>query len=222
MHNYTSFLLQKQGISSKNKDFFRKRFRCFRRGDGRLVLFSDASVSHHRNKRPIVFCTYLTNSFLALRPCWTNPPKCQPPLFRPADSVHNTRTFVFVRAGWTAAEVIGNIFHEYSVYFSAFFQYFHFTGPFWSNDSARRIHKRGQKSRRSRGSGGRVCQKSLAEFAARRRQIKCNPFFAAACTSQKTLLSLQVWNLFAFSEQIMRAADCKPFVKKGPRPFLTS
>ena len=71
-------------------------------------------------------------------------------------------------------------------------------------------------------SGGRVCQKSLAEFAARRRQIKCNPFFAAACTSQKTLLGLQVWNLFAFSEQIMRAADCKPFVKKGPRPFLTS
>ena len=81
-----------------------KRFRCFRRVDGRLVLFSDASVSHHRDKRPIVFCTYLTNSFLALRPCWTNPPKCQPPLFRPADSVHNTRTFVFVRAGWTAAE----------------------------------------------------------------------------------------------------------------------
>lgn len=117
MHNYTSFLLQKQGISSKNKDFFRKRFRCFRRVAGRLVLFSDASVSHHRDKRPIVFCTYLTNSFLARRPCWTNPPKCQPPLFRPADSVHNTRTFVFVRAGWTAAEVIGNIFHEYSVYF---------------------------------------------------------------------------------------------------------
>jgi len=44
----------------------------------------------------------------------------------------------------------------------------------------------------------------------------CNPFFAAACTSQKTLLGLQVWNLFAFSEQIMRAADCKPLtVKKG-------
>ena len=82
--------------------------------------------------------------------------------------------------------------------------------------------QKGAKSRRSRGSGGRVCQKSLAEFAARRRQIKCNPFFAAACTSQKTLLGLQVWNLFAFSEQIMRAADCKPFVKKGPRPFLTS
>jgi hypothetical protein len=64
-------------------------------------------------------------------------------------------------------------------------------------------------------------QKSLAEFAARRRQINFNPFFAAACTSQKTLLGLQVWNLFAFSEQIMRAADCKPFVQKGLCPFWT-
>ena len=68
---------------------------------------------------------------------------------------------------------------------------------------------------------GATCQKSLAEFAARRRQIKCNPFFAGACTWQKILLSLQVWNLFAFSEQIMRAADCKPFAKKGLCPFLT-
>ena len=61
-------------------------------------------------------------------------------------------------------------------------------------------------------------QKNLAEFAARRRQINFNPFFAAACTSQKTLLGLQVWNLFAFSEQIMRAADCKPFwaVSRNP------
>ena len=64
-------------------------------------------------------------------------------------------------------------------------------------------------------------QKNLAEFAARRRQINFNPFFAAACTSQKTLLGLQVWNLFAFSEQIMRAADCKPFVPKGLCPFGT-
>ena len=45
-------------------------------------------------------------------------------------------------------------------------------------------------------------------------------FFAGACTWQKILLSLQVWNLFAFSEQIMRAADCKRFIKKGLRPFL--
>ena len=36
--------------------------------------------------------------------------------------------------------------------------------------------------------GLRFSEKSLAAFAARRRQIKCNPFFAAACTSQKTLL----------------------------------
>ena len=102
----------------------------------------------------------------------------------------------------------GNIFHVYCVYFFAIFPYAYHLGRFSPNDSVRRIHKRAQKS--------------LAEFAARRRQIKCNPFFAAACTSQKTLLGLQVWNLFAFSEQIMRAADCKPFVKKGPRLFLTS
>ena len=57
--------------------------------------------------------------------------------------------------------------------------------------------------------------KSLAEFAARRRQIKCNPFFAGACTWQKILLSLQVWNLFAMGEQIMRAADCGFLSKKG-------
>ena len=146
MHNYTSFLLQKQGISSKNKDFFRKRFRCFRRVDGRLALFSDASVSHHRNKRPIVFCAYLTNSFLARRPCWTNPPKCQPPLSRPADSVRSTRTFVFVRTGWTEAEKPGNIFHEYCVYFLTIFPYTYLFGWFSPNDSARRIHKRAQKA----------------------------------------------------------------------------
>ena len=46
-------------------------------------------------------------------------------------------------------------------------------------------------------------------------------FLPRACTWAKILLSLQVWNLFAFSEQIMRAADCKPFAKKGLCPFLT-
>ena len=39
-------------------------------------------------------------------------------------------------------------------------------------------------------------------------------FFAAACTPQKTLLSLQVWKLFAYGEQIMRAADCNFYQKK--------
>ena len=29
----------------------------------------------------------------------------------------------------------------------------------------------------------------------------------------KTLLSLQVWNLFAYGEQIMRAADCNFYIK---------
>ena len=152
MHNYTSFLLQKQGISSKNKDFFRKRFRCFRRVDGRLALFSDASVSRHRDKRPIVFCTYLTNKFRPPRPYWTNPPKCQPPLFRPADFVRSTRTFVFVHAGWTAVEKPGNIFHVYCVYFFAIFPYAYHLGRFSPNDSVRRIHKRGAEEARLAGS----------------------------------------------------------------------
>ena len=47
----------------------------------------------------------------------------------------------------------------------------------------------------------------LAEFAARRRQSKIDPFLRRRVRRKKTLLSLQVWNLFAFSEQIMRAAD---------------
>jgi len=38
-------------------------------------------------------------------------------------------------------------------------------------------------------------------------------FSAGACTWQKILLKLQVWNLFAIGEQIMRAADCKKWRK---------
>jgi hypothetical protein len=68
--------------------------------------------------------------------------------------------------------------------------------------------------RRHSASGVERCCKRLAELATRRRQSKYNPFFAAACTSQKTLLSLQVWNLFAYGEQIMRAADCNFYQKK--------
>ncbi|MBP8752368.1 MAG: hypothetical protein ACLRXG_10255 [Oscillospiraceae bacterium] len=37
-------------------------------------------------------------------------------------------------------------------------------------------------------------------------------FFPAACTAEKILFRLQVWNLCAIGAQIMRAADCKPFV----------
>ena len=81
------------------------------------------------------------------------------------------------------------------------------------------IHHAPDAGIRETGACISACQKGLAEFAARRRQIKCDPFFAGACTWQKILLSLQVWNLFAHGGQIMRAADCKPFVQKGQRPF---
>jgi hypothetical protein len=57
----------------------------------------------------------------------------------------------------------------------------------------------------------RVCRPQAAN--------KMESFLAGACTWPKILLSLQVWNLFAFSGQIMRAADCKPFAPKGQRPF---
>ena len=43
----------------------------------------------------------------------------------------------------------GNIFHEYCVYFFAIFPYAYHLGRFSPNASARRIHKRAQKSRRS-------------------------------------------------------------------------
>ena len=49
----------------------------------------------------------------------------------------------------------------------------------------------------------RVCRPQAAN--------KWNHFLRRRVRRKKTLLSLQVWNLFAFSEQIMRAADCKPF-----------
>ena len=38
-----------------------------------------------------------------------------------------------------------------------------------------------------------ICPKSLAEFAARKRQIKCNPFSPGACAWAKNLLSLQAF-----------------------------
>ena len=66
-------------------------------------------------------------------------------------------------------------------------------------------------------------------FMSRKPRRVCRPqaanqmqsFLAGACTWPKILLGLQVWNLFAFSEQILRAADCKPFVQKGLCPFWT-
>ena len=46
-------------------------------------------------------------------------------------------------------------------------------------------------------------------------------FSAGACTWPKILLRMQVWNLFAIGEQIMRVADCK-FCQKRALPFLNS
>ena len=47
----------------------------------------------------------------------------------------------------------------------------------------------------------------------------CESFSAGACTWQKIHLRLQVWNLFAYGEQIMRAADCKNW-RKSPKGFF--
>ena len=59
---------------------------------------------------------------------------------------------------------------------------------------------------------------SLAEFAVKTAK-KTESFLAAACTWTKTLLRLQVWNLFATGKQIMRAADCKRLAEKPEGVF---
>ena len=46
------------------------------------------------------------------------------------------------------------------------------------------------------------------------RRKKVRSFSSATCAAKKILLRLQVWNLCAGGAQIMRAADCNPFVKK--------
>ena len=85
-----------------------------------------------------------------------------------------------------------------------------------------------------------ACQKSLAEFAARRRQRDfdhflsgrvpdrkynsgCKSSAAALCRAQppKAALGAELCVLSAVSGQDVRAADCNPFVKKGQSPFLT-
>ncbi|MBO5169311.1 MAG: hypothetical protein J6B70_00980 [Oscillospiraceae bacterium] len=68
---------------------------------------------------------------------------------------------------------------------------------------------------------GHSLSKSLAEFAASAAK-EIQSFSAGACTWQKIHLRLQVWNLFALGEQIMRAADCKKLSEKPGRAFPTS
>ena len=100
-----------------------------------------------------------------------------------------------------------------------------------------------------------ACQKSLAEFAARRRQRDSDHFLsgrtpewsllplrgnsppvpdrkylsgckssaAALCRAQppKAALGAELCDLYAKGVQIVRAADCNPFVKKEQSPFST-
>ena len=54
------------------------------------------------------------------------------------------------------------------------------------------------------------------------RQIESNPFSAGACTWQKTLLRLQVWNLSPIGGQIMRAAGCQSLSEKPKGVFRQS
>ena len=62
------------------------------------------------------------------------------------------------------------------------------------------------------------CQKSLAEFAAAPAK-KVKSFSAGACTWQKILLRLQVWNLSAIGRQIMHVAACKELAEKAEGLF---
>ena len=70
--------------------------------------------------------------------------------------------------------------------------------------------------------GGVSLSKKPCRVCRRWRQIESNLFSAGACTWQKTLLRLQVWNLFPIGGQIMRAADCKPLSEKPKGVFRQS
>ena len=65
---------------------------------------------------------------------------------------------------------------------------------------------------------GAVCQKASQSSLCQQRK-ESESFSAGACTWQKIHLRLQVWNLFAYGEQIMRAADCKNW-RKSPKGFF--
>ena len=62
-----------------------------------------------------------------------------------------------------------------------------------------------------------IVQKASQNFS-RKRKTKFKKFSAAACTWTKTPIRLQVWNLFANSEQILRAADCNKLAE-NPMEF---
>ncbi|MDY2557077.1 MAG: hypothetical protein SOW29_01820 [Candidatus Faecousia sp.] len=61
--------------------------------------------------------------------------------------------------------------------------------------------------------------KIASQSSLRQQRKESESFSAGACTWQKIQLRLQVWNLFAYGEQIMRAADCKNW-RKSPKGFF--
>ena len=71
----------------------------------------------------------------------------------------------------------------------------------------------------ARGVTAQLVQKPRRVSPPQRRK-KVKSFSQATCAAEKILLRLQVWNLCAVGAQIMRAADCSPFVKK--EYFLTA
>ncbi len=71
----------------------------------------------------------------------------------------------------------------------------------------------------ARGVSAQLVQKPRRVSPPQRRK-KVKSFSQATCAAEKILLRLQVWNLRAAGAQIMRAADCSPFVKK--EYFLTA
>ena len=64
-------------------------------------------------------------------------------------------------------------------------------------------------------------QKSLAEFAARRRRKNSNHFLPGRVPGRKYFSGCKCGICPQNCGQIMRAADCRPFVKKARRDFLT-
>ena len=108
----------------------------------------------------------------------------------------------------------------------------HFTAvfPFLRSRVSRVI-----RAQKNAGSTARVQTVKKASQSSLRQQRKRFKLFSTAahprvaslapsgqftfCTWAKTLLRLQVWNLFAYGEQIMRAADCKKLAEKPEGVF---
>ena len=75
-----------------------------------------------------------------------------------------------------------------------------------------------RKNSLSKRTGCQTVEKASQSFL-RKQKIKLKTFSAGACTWQKILLRLQVWNLSAISRQMMRAADCKELAESPEGDF---